>query len=365
MGAMLRMVLLSGLAVACAAICYGGDPGSRPATAPAANQPARPEASAETRARIERWVEGLTSRRYRTRREAREGLRKIINRPGVDEILFERLRTATDPEVRATLEELLVGFGEPVVMVWRRAVASKTGNSFRQYSQAAGAPSLLVTGTGEFVYDAASTYFTGKQGDSPAVAFRQGRLTAQQLWKLREMIADSGVARLPATGSVTQGATKPGVQVTFYLRSGSKVRASVAFWRTAELGAEKRPSDNAELALALAIRDFLAARPARPYEGPLALHAERELAYDRSRIGNLPEWPISGVDLLIVSSTGAVRLEAKELKAVREALAENSMFQHRKHFAFRVFLVPWLKEARELYYGGSSSQKQLRLRLNR
>lgn len=355
----------------CGALEFGqlraGDaPASQPATRPATTRPACPKVVPQTRGKIAKWVAELGSGRYAARRQARENLNKIVSRPGVDEVLAEHFRAAEDPEVKAALEELLVGFGRPVAMVWRRGWARSTANGFRQRAQVAGAPCLLVSGDGGFVYDAASPYFTGKMEDAPRVEFRQGRLNPAQVWKLKEMIARSGVVRRPSAGSFgLPTRRRSAIHVSFYARSGNSMRTSLCSWSLEGLRRGKRASGDAELSLAVAVRDFIASCAAKPYKGPVAVHAERDITRNRSDIAKLPDWPIPGIDLRTAGTGAGIELGKKELKMVRGALAKTNMYKYGRYYAYRVFLVPALKDARDLLHGTSSGKEQLRLQFKR
>jgi len=349
----------SALILTAVALCAWGSPQSQPASQPAASQSAGPSAGPRPpswlRARIARSVAQLKDPSYRVRQEARQALAKIIHTPGVDEELMGYLRATRDPHIKATLQLMLEAYGEPLVMVWRRASIIQDQRRTRMLRQDAGAPWLLVGGDGQFTYDAGSPYFTGELRRNPQPNWRQGRLDKNRLWRLREMIARSGVARLPAsTRAKYPSSTVPnrsGVEVALYVRDANIRRLSVSFWHMVNLRRKERTRGGAEIELAVAIRDLIASSPSRDYSGPLALFAERISSMPRQEIQKLPDWPVAEVDIRRAVVPGAVRVNGKCLEKVRQTLARGTEYKYSKYVACRVWLVPYDREAMKLYYG--------------
>jgi len=354
---MTRRFLSGGLLSIAAALWASGAPAGKSGSASApSTRPVAPRVSRQVRDQIARWVADLGSDSYRVRGRARSSLKKVINRPGVEEVLMRHLGQARDAEARATLGDMLAAYGQPVVMIWRRAWATKVGGGFRLNRRVAGAPSLFLRGSGEFVYDARSPCFAGKMEPLPRHDYRQGRLTPEELWQLKETIAATGATARPAAAvvlhSVTQGG---GIEVAFYLRSGGKRRTTVDFWPAKQLGAAKAAAlpAGSDVRAAREICEFVKARPARPYSGPVVLFAERILYMPRQEVQKLPEWKLAGVDIRLGMGQAGLEVAKKLLPQVRQALDRRREYRYSKYAAVTVSLIPRLPDAHALYYGAA------------
>ena len=332
-------------------LCGWGLAQTQPASQPAAIRPSGPRPPQWLCERIAQSVAKLSDPSYRVRQEAREALEKMLHKPGGPEVLMQHLKATRDPHIKATLQLLLEAYGEPLVMVWRRMRIMREAARNKVLRHDAGAPWLLVNGDGHFIYDAGSPYFTGELKLDPRPNWRQGRLDQEKLWRLREMIARSGVAKLPvATRAGYTSTTGSGVEVAFYVRDANLRRISVTFWPMAHLRRKNRTRGTAEIELAVAIRDLIASSPSQDYTGPLALFVEH-IAMPRQEVQKLPDWPVAGVDIRKAMSPGAVRLNGETLEKVRQALARGNTYKYIRHAACRVWLVPYVEEAMKLYYG--------------
>ena len=331
------------------AVCAAGAPPAAPARVPA-SQPAQPPPPAVPRGRILDLVAQLTCDRYQLRQAAREELTRVVNLPGVAEILKARLKTAPDPETRASLERILEGFDQPLAMIWYR------GGLNRLYFPAR-APWLFIAADGSFVFNATSFYFTGSTSDPLAGDYRQGKLTPRQLYDVKEMIGASGLAGRDRLETARISGTKT-VQVSFYVRSGRDQSAGITHWDPKQLHPDSKdaPSMQSELGLAHALRKFVAARDSRPYAGPMAvhvMHAPMALrGKGRERIKQLPEWPLAKLNIHTNEAMrGGIPLTGEQLKLARALLSKSDLYRYSNDVGYQVLLAPFLKEAVEIYNG--------------
>ena len=234
----------------------------------------------------------------------------------------------------------------------RQRITSPQVKEGPTYSQAMRAGNLLfVSGEGQFLYDASSTFLTGKMDEPAAKDIRCGRLTARQLWRLKEMIARSGLAREPTRSPVAVPQTAA-VQVAFYLRSVNLRRVAACWWSAEQLSSTRPAEEKGEWALARDIRDFLAACPAGAFEGTFFVYAQvLNRPMPREELAKLPEWPVAGVNLLTGFQPGALPVSGEQLKAVREALAKTDTYRFQQFVGCQVTLIPLVKDARETVFG--------------
>jgi hypothetical protein len=297
---------------------------------------------------LDKLVDDRASPQYRVRRAARNGLEEVVEIPGAAEVLKARLTTAKDPQIRATLRGLLTGFDRPVAMVWYRG-------GLKELPQAAPGPWLFIEADGRFVYDAKSPLLGGKAGLDGD--YRQGTLAALKLMGLKQAIAASGLAIGPS-GNRPAHYISGMAQVTLYFRAGQSMRSFVVMSDVKQMRpARKAPAGlPAELKLVATLRDAVRAAPSAPYQGPMALH----VAYNppalrgkpRAQIQKLPEFPLAGVNLLdSAARTGGIRLDDKQLKRARAALAKTKLYRYHKYAGCQVVIAPYIDDAVRLYYG--------------
>jgi len=339
---MRRGLYTAALAIAGAAL-LGADGADRKA---AATRPASAPAPAGVPAsELDRLIDQLGSDEYHLRRDARDRLGRLVDLPGVADVLRSRLSSARDPAVRTALAALLEAFAQPIAVVWYRG-------GMKELPQAAPAPWLYVQSDGWFLYDAASCLFTGQAalgGD-----WRCGRMPAHAGLDLKRTIADSRVLRESSEG--LSAGTGPGgpIHVSFYLRAGRKRTTLRTSWEASRLRPGKPPAAAAaDLKLALALRQAVLACPAEAYDGPMALHTIYNPAALRGRrrkqIQKLPEWPVAGVNLLDPAARlGGIRVEGKLLRQVRAALAKTNLYRYHKYAACQVLLAPHVEAALRL-----------------
>jgi len=322
---------------------------SRPASAPASGPAVPATLPTVDRRAIDKLVVDLGSRQYRTRVGAQEQLSKLVDLPGVADILKRHLAGAKDPEVKSSLEGALAGLGEPVALIWYL-------RGLRQVQRGL-SPCLFIRADGRFVYDAGSFIFTGKDAAPKGDTYRQGKLTIHQLWALKQKIKAALTGSGAGAGRV--GAVKAGwAQVTFHARSGRSRRTVQAVWEPAAFRRGTTPGAGAaaDIKLAAALRDFLAQCPAKGYDGPMALHmnfnpagARRLSLADRRK---LPAFPVKSVNILDARArTGGLPLTDKELKAARKALGETIVYRYSTSIPIEVLLAPYIEEASEIIYG--------------
>jgi len=313
-------------------------PARQAASRPAASRPTTVRSVDE--ARLARLVADLASESYRTRRLARTELMRIVEHPGVAEVLKAHRSIARDPSVRAALAAILTDFDQPIVCLW-------SGPPFQSISYPPTSLRMFVAADGRYVCDTAGTL-----GDVAAISrseWRTGRLTPEALLKLKSRIAASGLAdRTPAARAFNN--THPRAWV--YLRSGRAKRAMDLTWDPKAKG--KLP---AELALLRTVHDQLKVAGGKVYDGP----GQVRIAYNtpalrgktgRANVKKLPKWSVPGVNLLDgTTRTTGVKVSGKTLKAVRAALAKTSLYRYHTHAACEVVLSPYVEEASDLYFG--------------
>ena len=351
-------VLVSSLVVS-AALCVAasvadGPPATEPAGA--TTRPATRSAKAETPTiapeELNRLVSRLSSDRYQVRQSARLELREIVDRPGAAELLQRHLDAAADPEVKAALEDIVGGYGQPLVMVWPCVESVATANSHSRRTLNPAAPWLHVKGDGSFIYAPAAFTSPTKAGTTRPTEWRRGRLAASQLWQLKKAIRDGAGAGLP---QMDANARVTGVEVALYLRSGSRWRVSQLLWTAEALDPSPKrrgEADSNQRFLAF-IRGALSAVASEPCQGRWCLHGEYAGAMRREEVAKLPDWPIAGVTIQTALAQGGVRLEEKQLKQVRALLSseKGNVYKFAQFAACRVRLVPYIKEALEIHYG--------------
>ena len=324
-------------------------PASRPASAPASGPAVPATLPAVDRRAIDKLVADLGSRRFRTRLAAQKQLDKLVDLPGVAEVLKRHLAGAKDPEVRSSLENALAGLGEPVALIWYL-------RGLRQVQRGL-SPCLFIRADGRFVYDTGSFVFTGKDEAPKSDTCRQGQLTIHQLWALKQKIK-AALSGRPA-GAKRMTAVKSGwAQVTFLARSGRSQRTVQAVWDPAAFRPGRKPGAGAgdDVKLATALRDFIAQCPAKAYDGPMALHmnfnpaASRRLSLANRR--KLPAFPVGTVNILDARArAGGLPLNEKELKAARKALGKTAVYRYSTSIPIEVILAPYVAEAAEIIYG--------------
>ncbi len=317
-----------------------------PAGTTTASAPAPPPMH---KAKVDELVGKLASGRYSVRRDARAELLKLVDLPGVAEVLKARLKTAKDPEVKASLENVLTGYDMPLAMVWYRG-------GLRELPRIGPAPWLFVRADGSFVIDKSSPLVTGKPPSSAGGDYRQGKLTRAEVFALKKLIRDSGQARGPSN---TRIAYRSGwMQLSAYLRSGRDIRNWLVAWPVEAFrpGASLSPYA-ADVKLATALRTFLAPRPAEPYDGPVAMHVLlggmiRGKVYSRQRVASLPPWRVPGLSVTDMKArTSGLVLSKAQLERVRAALAKTDVYQYNKYIACQVFVAPHVKDATEIQFG--------------
>jgi len=346
-----RAALLLGLLVA-GGLARGALPGSRPATGPArpTTQPARPGAAPE---RIRTLVARLSSDRYQERLAARRELRTLVILPGVAERLRASLRTAADAEARAALESIVDEYDQPLVMVWCRAQATAVGRSFSRTTLFPGAPWLFIRGDGGFVYDAESPLFTGRASDPSRGEWRTGKLDTTQLWALKRTLEESSLEKAPnqiVPYRIFPGST--GVEVALYPRFGGEWKTFLIFLDDKALRGDTDSGETAkpEVKLLLALSRRIAAVRSKPYEGPWCVYAVTR-PFMEKEADKVPLWPVGALDVTDAMVPGGRPVPETDLEAVRAALAKRDIYKFSQRRACRVRLFPYLKEARELYYG--------------
>lgn len=324
--------------------------GNAATTRPAGTTPAsRLVLAAVDKKKIDALVRKLASSRYRARRDARAGLLKIVDLPGVAEALKAHLKTTKDPEVRASLEHVLTGYDLPLAMVWYRG-------GLRELPRIAPAPWLFIRADGGFFIDKASSLFTGGPPSSPAGRYSQGKLTRAELLTAKRLIDDSGQARGPSAVRIRY--RSGWMQLSVHLRSGRNVRNWIVTWPPGAFRpAGAAPSQPADVKLAIALRTFLASRPGKPYDGPMAMHVLyggtiRGKRYTRQQVARLPAWSVAGLSVTDskARSSGLV-LDESRLKDVRAALAKTDVYKYNKYTPCQVFVAPYVKDAAELQFG--------------
>ncbi len=346
---MQRCVVLLAAAATCIALAAGG-PTSRPTSRSATTTPAGPPPVPVKR--IDLLVGLLASDVYNVRRDAREELLKIVPAPGVAEVIKAHLKRATDAETRVSLEHVLEGHDLPLVMIWYVGGLSSMPGS-------ASHPWLYIRADGTFFIDRTSLLFTGRRPAAPVGQCRQGRLNYPELLALQRMIDASGLARL--TDQIAPRHKVGAVQMVCYLRSGRHRRIRRSSWPPDAFDPDKtpstRPATAADVSLALALRNYLAGRSSRPYDGPVALHVMYGARAGGGRLGRaeiatLPEWEIPSVDLMDKSARmGGIVLDEAELKAVRAAMAKTRVYKLSAYAAGEVYLAPHLEDAVEVQFG--------------
>ena len=328
--------------IAAALIAVGAMAMALPADGPAS----RPVASRPTtipvvdEAKLARLVGDLGNESYRTRRLARTELMRIVELPGVAEVLKAHRATARDPSVRTALAAILTDFDQPVVCMW-------SGPPFQSIAYPPTSLRLFVAADGRFVCDAADT-----PADVAAIGraeWRAGKLSPEALLKLKRRIAAGGLADRTRGASAFNNSHP---RAWIYLRSGRSKWALDLTWDPKAKG--KLP---AELALLKTIHDGLKAADGKVYEGP----GQVRVAYNtpslrgktgRANVQNLPKWSVAGVNLLDgATRTTGVKVSGKQLKAVRAALARTSVYRYHTHAACEVVLSPYVEEAADLYFG--------------
>ena len=327
------------------AVLAGPSATSRPASAPTASKPA--EVPAVPVKRIDAILAKLGSDKYAVRRDARAQLRKIVELPGVAAVLKDRLAKAEDAELRASLQDVLSGHDQPLVMFWCRRAP---GVRF-----IAGAPWLLIRWDGTYIIATDSPLFTGKAPTEPAEKWRSGKFTADELAAVKATINASKLARTPQADLRYSNLD---LMMTYYVRSGKHVNVSTGAWPPAHF-ARKRKLKNKpplDIALAIALRDRLAERTHEAYAGPLALHAFagstlKGKRYTRADLLKLPEWPVEGVSLTTpITRMRGVVLDAEKLQAVRKALTKSKIYKVNKRSLYQAFLAPYDEKAAKIMY---------------
>ncbi len=315
------------------------------ATNPApATRATRPPSTAQTVSAemIDELVKDLASPKYKVREKARSRLLEIVDVPGIADILKAHLKSTRDAQVKVSLKRVLDGCDLPVAMIWYRGGLP----SLRRW---AGAPWLCILGDGRFVIDTASPLFTGKSTDEPAGSFREGRLTLAELFQVQQMIDSSH--QLQLTREPDGKRPGKGMKLCMYLRRRAAYRQwTDAYPLEAFVPGSKPVSPPARLRLALALRDFLAARQSSPYKGPMGLNVYwavriRGRSYSRAEISRLPRWKLPGVDIADPRTRGTgLLLSEADVKRVRAYLSGNDVYQY-GYYAGLVYLVPYIKEA--------------------
>ncbi len=314
---------------------------ANPAPASKAARPASPVRTVSARM-VRELVKDLASPKYKVRKKAQSRLLEIVDVPGVADILKAHLKSTADAEVSASLRRLLVGCDLPVAMIWYRGGLP----SLRRWG---GAPWLCILGDGRFVIDTASPLFTGKSTNEPAGSFREGQLTPAEIFQVQQMIDSSHQLQLPREPERKR--LGKGMRLCMHLRRRAVFRQwTDAYPLKAFVPGSKPVSPPARLGLALALRDFLAARRSTPYRGPLGLQVYwsvriRGRSYSPAEIRRLPRWKLPGVDITDkkTRSTGLLLRDA-DVKRVRAYLSDNDVYQY-GHYAGLVYLAPYIKEA--------------------
>jgi hypothetical protein len=341
-----RFVPLLALVLTGAGLLAGNAQTGAPTGTTTASAPAPPPVD---EARVNALVGKLTSSRYSVRRDARAELLRLVDLPGVAELLKAHLKTAKDPEVKASLENVLSGHDMPLAMVWYRG-------GLRELPRMGPAAWLFVRADGRFVIDKSSPLVTGKPPSSAVGDYRQGKLTRAEVFALKRLIRDSGQARGPSN---TRVAYRSGwMQLSAYLRSGKDIRNWLVAWPVEAF----RPGASlsrytADVKLAAALGQFLAARPAKPYDGPVAMHVLlggmiRGKVYTRQQVANIPLWQVPGLSVTEAKArTSGVVLSTAQLKRVRAALEKTDVYQYNKYIACQVFVAPHVQDAAEIQFG--------------
>ena len=301
------------------------------------------------KAKVDDLVAKLASGRYSVRRDARAELLNMVDLPGVAEVLQVRLKAAKDPEVKASLEHVLTGYDMPLAMVWYRG-------GLRELPRMSPAPWSFVRADGSFVIDKSCPLVTGKPPTNAGGDCRQGKLTGAELFALKKLIRDSGQARGPSNTRVVHRAGW--MQLSVYLRSGKDMRNWLVSWPVEAFrpGASLSPYA-ADVKLAAALQKFLAARPAKPYDGPVAMHVLlggmiRGKVYSRQQVANMPPWRVPGLSVTDAKArTSGLVLSKAQLKRVRSALAKTDVYQYNKYIACQVFVAPYVKDAADIQFG--------------
>ena len=319
---------------------------SRPASAPAASQPT--EAPAVPVKRIDAILAKLMSDKYAVRRDARAELMKIVELPGVAVVLKDRLARTEDAEVRASLQNVLAGHDLPLAMFWYRRGPGRTYHP-------PGAPWLLIRWDGTYLIDVNSPLLIGKSASSPTGDWRTGKLHRKELSAVKAVIAKSGLAKMRYA---TRNPSTAAIQMTCYVRSGSRTSLWVGKFVPKNLDPKRKPQSKPRLdtKLAVTLRNILAKRASKPYEGPLALriHTSTTLKvkrYTRGELGDLPEWPVEAIKLTDVRGRmRGIPLKGEQLKAVRAALAKTDIYKASKYSPCQVFLAPYDDQAAKIMY---------------
>ena len=336
----------------CVALLTERPAATRPAGRAPASGPSAPAPAVPVR-QIDQLVANLASDQYKVRRAARDQLLKIVDMPGVGEVLKDRLNAATDAETIASLEQALDGYDLPLAMVWY------AGGS-QQMRYPAPAPWLFLRFDGSYFIDRAGMLLTGRAPSSPVGSYRQGKLKRDELYVAKNMITASGLAVRPGGQSVRPKAGA--VRVSCYIRSGTTTRIWSAFWPASTFAAKADAAaagagDDVKLTRALV--ELLARGPSQPYEGPVALHVVhggmlRAKRYSPAEMAKLPEWTVPAVSLTDPQTrTRGIILTDAQLKAVRAALAKTDIYKYHLSYACRVYLAPYLKDAADIQFGAA------------
>lgn len=334
----------------------GTDQPAAPSTRPAGatTRPANARIPSVSPEKIRQLVAQLASDRYALRRIAHVELRRIVDLPDAGPLLRKHLKDATDAETKAALVEIVGSYGLPLVTVWPTVRVTATADSYAREKLTPAAPCLFVKGDGSFVYGAATFMFSASHAPGSSDKWRQGRLGPVQLYRLKEAIRrGTGKASGQAPGTRASG-----VEVALHVRSGSRWNADNRLWTPAALGLARKGKAESQSGKQLPeiLREMIAAAPSRPYEGPWCLYGEYIRGLRRQEVEQVPDWPIKNLPVQFALAPGGMQLDGEQLGQVRALLKEAKTAKQRTYkfarfAACRVSLAPYLKEARESYFG--------------